>query len=98
MAGPRVAVVVPIRNEARLAARLISLRSRLLCTATGDQAIFVRRDLFDAVGGFPEVALCEDLALMRRLCGRARFALLAAPVSTSARRWERYGVLRTIAL
>jgi rSAM/selenodomain-associated transferase 2 len=81
-----------------LAARLIGLRSRLLCSATGDQAIFVRRDLFDAVGGFPSLELCEDLGLMRRLCGRARFALLPSAVRTSARRWERHGVLRTFAL
>jgi rSAM/selenodomain-associated transferase 2 len=82
----------------RLAARLINLRSQLLCSATGDQAIFVRRDLFDLVGGFPEIELCEDLALIARLCGRAPFRMLPAPVTTSARRWERRGVLRTIAL
>jgi hypothetical protein len=82
----------------KLAARIINLRSQLTCSATGDQAIFVRRDLFDAVGGFPEIALCEDLALMRRLCGRAPFRMLGAKVTTSARRWEQRGVLRTIAL
>jgi rSAM/selenodomain-associated transferase 2 len=82
----------------RLAARLINLRSQLLCSATGDQAIFVRRELFDQVGGFPEIDLCEDLALIARLCGRAPFRVLRAPVTTSARRWERRGVLRTIAL
>ena len=82
----------------RLAARLITLRSRLLCSATGDQGIWVRRPLFEEVGGFPEVALCEDLALVRRLSGRAPFALIEPPARTSARRWERQGVMRTIAL
>jgi rSAM/selenodomain-associated transferase 2 len=82
----------------KLAASLINLRSRLICSATGDQAIFVRRDLFDQVGGFPEIELCEDLGLMHRLCGRAPFRLLAEPVLTSARRWEQLGVARTIAL
>lgn len=82
----------------QLASRIINLRSQLLCSATGDQAIWVRRDLFTAVGGFPEIDLCEDLALMRRLCGRAPFRLLDAPVTTSARRWQQGGVLRTIAL
>lgn len=82
----------------RLAEKLINLRSHLLCSATGDQAMFIRRDLFERVGGFPEVELCEDLALMRSLCGRAPFRLLDAPVVTSARRWERQGVYRTIAL
>jgi rSAM/selenodomain-associated transferase 2 len=81
-----------------LAARLITLRSRLLCSATGDQAIFVRRELFDEVGGFPEIDLCEDLALMRILCGRAPFQLLEEPVTTSARRWQRRGLARTVAL
>ena len=82
----------------KLASHIISLRSRLMCSATGDQAIFVRRDLFDRVGGYPEIALCEDLALIGRLCGLARFACLEPPAVTSARRWERNGVLRTIAL
>jgi rSAM/selenodomain-associated transferase 2 len=81
-----------------LASRLINLRSSLLCSATGDQAIFVRRDLFDEVGGYPEVPLCEDLALVARLRGRARWAALDRTVITSARRWERRGAWRTIAL
>lgn len=85
-------------SRLRIASQIISLRSRLLCSATGDQAIFVRRDLFDEVGGYPDIALCEDLAMIGSLCGRARFACLEPPAVTSARRWERHGVLRTIAL
>ena len=83
----------------RLASRIINLRSRLLCSATGDQAIFARRDLFESVGGFPEIDLCEDLAFMRNACGRARFEMAGAPPAiTSARRWQKRGVMRTIAL
>ena len=60
-----------------LAASIINLRSRLLCSATGDQAIFVRRDLFDSIGGFPEVALCEDLETLAADPRVLQFALEA---------------------
>lgn len=82
----------------RLAARLINLRSRLLASATGDQAIFVTRAAFERSGGYPEVALLEDLGLVRRLRALGRFQLLDACVETSARRWHAHGVARTIAL
>jgi rSAM/selenodomain-associated transferase 2 len=73
----------------------MSLRSRLTGIATGDQAIFVRRDAFP---GFPEMPLMEDIALSRLLKRRGRPACLRARVTTSARRWEARGVLRTILL
>lgn len=76
----------------------MNLRSRWTGIATGDQAIFVRRDVFQAVGGFPEIALMEDVALSARLRRRAPPACLRQAVVTSARRWESQGVLRTIAL
>jgi rSAM/selenodomain-associated transferase 2 len=76
-------------------ARAINLRSRLSGIATGDQAIFVRRDAFP---GFPEIPLMEDIALSRLLRRRGRPACLRARVVTSARRWEARGVLRTILL
>lgn len=75
---------------------MISLRSRLSRTATGDQAIFVRREVFERLGGFPTIELCEDLEFSRRLRRAGRVACLRACVSTSARRWRRHGVLRTI--
>jgi rSAM/selenodomain-associated transferase 2 len=81
----------------RLAAGLINLRSRLLPSASGDQAIFVRRADFYAVGGFAD-GLCEDLGLVARLRARGRLALLDRAVETSPRRWERHGVTRTIVL
>lgn len=60
----------------------------------GDQGIFVRRALFDEIGGFPELKLMEDLFLMKRLRRRTRPVLLAGPLYVSARRWRRKGVIR----
>jgi rSAM/selenodomain-associated transferase 2 len=82
----------------RLAARIISWRSRILPSATGDQAIFVRRDVFERVGGYREQPLCEDLDLVARLRRAGRFVCVDGAVETSARRWQRHGVTRTIAL
>lgn len=82
----------------RLASRIINLRSRLMASASGDQAIFVRRDLFERIGGYRELALCEDLDLVARLAAHGRFVVADGEVATSARRWERRGVTRTIAL
>ena len=81
-----------------MVAALMNLRSRATGIATGDQAIFVTRRAFDAVGGFPPLALMEDIALSSRLRRRSRPACLRARVLTSGRRWERHGVARTIAL
>jgi rSAM/selenodomain-associated transferase 2 len=82
----------------RLASSIINLRSRLLPSASGDQGLFVRRDVFDAIGGYRPLALCEDLDLVARLAPRGRFACLNQTIETSARRWQRNGVNRTIAL
>lgn len=82
----------------RLAASIINLRSRLMPSASGDQAIFCRRDAFERLGGFRPIPLMEDLDLVGRLSSLGRFALCDAAVETSARRWESRGVNRTIAL
>lgn len=79
-------------------ARLMNLRSRLSGVATGDQAMFVRRETFHAVGGFPAIALMEDIALSKRLKRLGRPLCLRERVTTSGRRWERHGVVRTILL
>jgi rSAM/selenodomain-associated transferase 2 len=83
----------------KLIATLTNWRSRLSGIATGDQAMFVTRDAFDAVGGLPEQPLMEDIELSKRLlrrCGRP--ACLKARVVTSGRRWERDGIWSTILL
>jgi rSAM/selenodomain-associated transferase 2 len=79
----------------RVVAGAMSLRSRLTGIATGDQAIFVRREVF---AGFPEIALMEDIAFSREMKRRGAPACLRERVRTSGRRWESRGVLRTIVL
>jgi len=86
------------RAMLRLVEAMMNLRSRLTGIATGDQALFIRRDLFDRVGGFPEIPLMEDIALSRKLKRLGRPACLRAKVVTSARRWDRHGIWKTIFL
>lgn len=76
-------------------ARAMNLRSRLTGIATGDQAIFVRREAF---AGFPDIALMEDVAFSTAMKRRGPPACLRSRVLTSGRRWESRGVLRTVAL
>ena len=82
----------------RLVAWSMNRRSRLTGIVTGDQALFVRREVFAQVGGFPELPLMEDIALSRRLKCLGRPLCLSERVITSGRRWEQRGVLRTIVL
>ncbi len=82
----------------KLVATMMNWRSRLTGIATGDQAMFVTRAAFNAVGGFPPIALMEDITLSKLLKKRAYPACLRQRVVTSGRRWERHGVLRTILL
>ena len=79
-------------------ARMINWRSRLTGIATGDQAIFVTREAFEAVGGFPDLPLMEDIAISRRLKRLCRPFCIGTPAVTSGRRWEHNGVVRTILL
>jgi rSAM/selenodomain-associated transferase 2 len=79
----------------KVVAGAMNLRSRLTGIATGDQAIFVRRDAFR---GFPEIALMEDIAFCQAMKRRGPPACLRETVLTSGRRWESRGVLRTILL
>jgi rSAM/selenodomain-associated transferase 2 len=76
----------------------MNIRSRLSGIATGDQAIFVRREAFERLGGYAEIPLMEDIELSRRLCRLSRPACLRERVTTSGRRWERHGLWRTIVL
>ena len=82
----------------RLIAALMNRRSRWTGIATGDQALFVRRALFERLGGFPDQPLMEDIEMSRRLRAVAAPACLRQRVTTSGRRWEEHGVWRTIAL
>lgn len=82
----------------KVVAMLMNVRSRLTAIATGDQAIFISRSLFDEVAGFPNQPLMEDIELCKRLRQLRRPACLFAKVETSGRRWETRGVWKTILL
>lgn len=82
----------------RVVAALMNARSRWSGIATGDQALFVRRDVFERLGGFPDQPLMEDIELSKRLRQVHRPVCLHAKVATSGRRWESRGVWRTIFL
>ncbi len=81
-----------------LVGSLMNWRSLVTGIATGDQAMFVARDAFAAVSGFPDIALMEDIELSRRLKRLSRPLCLTARVSTSGRRWDERGTIRTIFL
>ena len=94
----RFDVAIAGRSPAlKLVAALMNARSRLTGIATGDQGVFVARELFAAVGGYPDLPLMEDIALSARLKRAAgRPARIAHRIITSGRRWERAGPLRTV--
>ncbi|MBW8054375.1 MAG: glycosyltransferase [Nitrospira sp.] len=82
----------------RLMERSMNWRSALSGIATGDQAIFVRREAFDALGGYAPIGLMEDIELCRRLKRVGRPALIHDKVTVSTRRWRRHGIARTVLL
>src|SRR5215475_11311471 len=81
-----------------LIAFMMNFRSRLTGIATGDQALFVTRAAFDTAGGFPSIALMEDVALSARLKRISRPLCIRVRVVASGRRWRQHGTLRTIFL
>jgi GT2 family glycosyltransferase len=76
----------------------MNYRSRLTSIVTGDQALFVRRQVFELLGGFSEIPLMEDIEFSRRLQQAGRIVALRDTVVTSFRRWHTQGPLRTIVL
>jgi len=82
----------------RVIGRLMNWRSRLSGIATGDQAIFIRRIVFERLRGFPDQPLMEDVEMCKQLLQFSRPACIAHCVFTSGRRWETHGVWRTILL
>jgi rSAM/selenodomain-associated transferase 2 len=79
-------------------AAMMNLRSRITAIATGDQAMFMRRDAFSRLDGFTAIPLMEDIELSKRLKRICRPACLRQHVTTSSRRWEQHGVWRTVFL
>ena len=82
----------------RVIERAMNWRSRLSAIATGDQGLCVARTLFETVGGFPSLALMEDIELSARLRRHARPVRFTPALGTSARRWRTRGIARTIVL
>lgn len=72
-----------------------NMRARILGIAYGDQGIFVRRNIFYAVGGYPDIPLMEDVEFVKRLKGNGKFIILSECITTSSRRWDREGILYT---
>lgn len=79
-------------------ARFMIWRSRLTSVATGDQMIFIKRSVFQILGGFAEIPLMEDIEISKRLRKLARPKILSQPVVTSSRRWHENGYLSTVLL
>jgi rSAM/selenodomain-associated transferase 2 len=95
--GGRFDVAFDVRGGAlAIVAAMISLRSRVARSATGDQAIFVRREVFEGLGGYADIELCEDVDFARRMRRAGRVACLRARVITSSRRWRNDGIVRTV--
>lgn len=82
----------------RIIEHSMNQRSRLTGIATGDQAMFICRDLFQRVGGFPDIPLMEDITLSRLLKRHTLPLCLRQRVITSSRRWEQRGIVRTMLL
>ncbi|MEE9446608.1 MAG: TIGR04283 family arsenosugar biosynthesis glycosyltransferase [Arenicellales bacterium] len=82
----------------KMIAYMMNMRSRKTGIATGDQALFMSKAAFDVVGGFNEIALMEDIAMSKKLKSIGAPLCLRAQVQTSARRWQKKGVIKTIVL
>ncbi len=74
----------------------INFRDRITGGSTGDQCIFLRKDIFEELGGFKAIPICEDLDFARRLKRKGRYIQLPLYVETSARRWRKQGPFKVI--
>ncbi len=79
----------------RIIEKLVNWRSHLFSLPYGDQGIFMRREVFEEMGGFPELPIMEDFELIRRLKKRGKIGIIPAKITTSARRWEQVGIWKT---
>ena len=82
----------------RIIEKMMNWRSCLTQVATGDQGIFVRRALFEEIGGFPEIPLMEDIAISKLLRRHGRGACIHVRLMVSSRRWESRGLFQTVLL
>lgn len=87
------------RNRAlRFIESAVNLRSALTGVAGGDQGLFFRRGFFDSLGGFPRIPLMEDIAICKQARRLAAPLVVPSPITTSSRRWQRRGIVRTVLL
>jgi hypothetical protein len=82
----------------RIIESAINFRTALTGVAGGDQGLFFRRRLFASLGGFPRIALMEDIAICKQARRRARPLIVGSPITSSSRRWQRQGIFRTVLL
>lgn len=82
----------------RIIEKMINIRSCLSGVATGDQGIFVKRKIFESIGGYSEIPLMEDVAFSKKLKNISRPACIKETLTTSSRRWEKNGIIKTILL
>ncbi|TVP88598.1 MAG: glycosyltransferase [Pseudomonadaceae bacterium] len=90
--------LAPSSTLLRLVAWMMNQRSHLTGICTGDQCLVIRRALFEQLGGYADLPLMEDIELSKRLRRHSRPARLRPPLTTSSRRWQQKGVIRTIVL
>jgi rSAM/selenodomain-associated transferase 2 len=83
------------RTAIRFIEAMAYLRSRYLRLPYGDQALFMRKAVFEEIGGFPEMPIMEDFILVRRLKRRGKIVIVPASVKTSPRRWLHLGIFKT---
>ena len=89
-----LAIDSPLRSR-RLIEKLVNWRSHTLSLPYGDQAIFLKASVFQAIGGFADLPIMEDFELMRRLQAQGKITIISTPVLTSDRRWQKVGVWTT---
>ena len=82
----------------RVVEKMINIRSCLSGIATGDQGIFVKRKTFESIGGYSEIPLMEDVTLSKKLKTTHQPACIKETLTTSSRRWEKNGIIKTILL
>ncbi|MDH5485795.1 MAG: TIGR04283 family arsenosugar biosynthesis glycosyltransferase [Gammaproteobacteria bacterium] len=82
----------------RIIERMMNFRSCLTAIATGDQGIFIRKSGLENIGGYKDISLMEDIEISKRLRHLSKPACIKQPLTTSSRRWEKHGVIRTIVL
>ena len=89
-----LAIDSPSKSLAAIAC-LANLRSRFLHLPYGDQALFTHRNMFYAIGGFPEIEIMEDFVFIRNMKKKGKIIILPECATTSARRWQNMGIMRT---